>query len=1169
MSTSTIFNIFSPEPMPVEFSQALLSIFDSDTVNHEFVKELVFSLATRTADPMLQYLCSGATYFAHGVVGYSSLLTALIPLDLQGQLNHLKTFLDALPAVFTRAVNQLNTYVDTLNLQLPLSLQQLRSSLANPVKNVQHTLQYLIVFYNIDQYVQAGKEEYSTTLFNAVRICIAWISAIASYLRLNSLALAHTAVEALERTGKSDSDLIPSIQSSFGVVNTFSPSAIDISHYQPLLQSAAVIITTLIPYIDKLVQGLPENHEFTHIVKFKDDALTYMNLLQSALDRVRGIPPEVVQQDASIFIQNLYSTVDYFAKALSEQPDMFPSLQSDLKLQAFIAFLLFDVLKAADTTKLKHLFSQLYSLDNLTDIVNKSTEIQEEMQVVNQAIYGVFQQQTTQSAETKTTTTKKEVIKQTIVEVVKTEQVVSPKPEKTKPAPPKVEEVKPTGPIIDPPRKIDPSFYTLDFHNTSMLTNALALITNIEARESTIADINEFLNNPENALNRNKLEDSVRKVLVMRAENQYQLDIAAIAAMNEQTMFEKSLEIATVVPIYAGTEQEEIHKLVLPLYLQQDRETVVQAVRVLLTHLTYIIPLRQRVDSIVKIIKNEARSVEPEISETVKIFQIKSRAKGGSDREKEIFDLATFLAYADSTRIGEFCEYNVQQWLTHIRQRLTMEQTRQITYDMVKSCIVTATVKQCYDVNVMRCCNISLEALDEYLEKQGDSYRLKLIGTLCLLPTEFKPCGSMDIEWASTLCLITPTALNDLISISSSSLESHLSYTYSLQTEEEAERAKNKNSAKGLMAQSSSSSSSDEDDEPRIIYEDVVEEEEIGEPEIIEDVEEVTIEEEEDVAEDFSMNDELMKARTLEYVRNALRLLKQYNDAAMNLEAALVNARFESFYLCAYDLIKMVPKQDADKLNEILQTSSSIAKQIIGYNDRSSVSQLESSIGFLRQLKHSLTGKSSSSIVISELVLLQSYSDQLYSLIEADPSDLLLNTYDPFKKQVVIESREVLKSIRILSRRAIKLIQQLNDVSHWKPLVKAIAQTSESVQLFYLYVRNTEHDDDILRSVVSNGCRKMQSALSCMVMLIPKSLPDDYNEIRSLNADIVSHLDYMIDMSEQKVFNTKASPQQQKETTVETTAILTEKRLDAEALVIKRRKELSDAEAEVQRLKAS
>lgn len=1162
-STSSL-TIFSPEPAPNEFSSALLSIFDSETVNHDYVKQLVYSLATRTADPMLQYLCSGATYFPNSVIGFSALIAALIPLELNSQIQHLQTFIGVLPKIFTRTVTSIGNLLDSMKLEIPQSLQDLRASLANPVQNVKQTLQYLIVYYNIEQFVKDQKEAYTEALLNSVRVCVAWILSIASYLRLNTLALATSSTATLTRVGKIDDDLIPSIHSSFVTVNTFSPSTLDISYVQPLLQSSAIIITTLSTYLDK-ISSEPDHAQ---IQSYQNEALSYMNLLQGTLDQIRGIPADVAQQDARIFIQNLYSTVDYFGKSLSQQPEMFSSLQSDLKIQAFVAFLLFDVLKAADTTKMKKLFTQFYAIDNLPGILQKSQEIQNEMQVVNNELYGFGSQQ---NKETKAQEEKSNVIKKTTIEEVQVIKTVSEKPKRIQHTIPEKppEPIKPQGPVIDPPRDIDQIYYTLDFHDTPMLTNALALITCQEAREATISDINDFLNNPELASDRAKLEDSVRKVLIMRAENKYLLDVAAIAQFDENTCMEKSLDIAAVMPLYAGKEQKAVHQHSLPLFLQKSSAEVYSAVRTLLSYITYIVPLRQRVDQIATIILKEARSVDQEIQETVNIFQIPSRSPGNTDRERDIFDLATFLSYADIMQCGEFYETNVEVWINQLRSHITMEKTRNIAMDMVVSCIATATARRCFDPAVMRSCRASLEALDQYLSQQTEQARLRLIGCLCLIPVQFNPEGQMDVPWASALALITPTALNELFSINSSSLTSHLIHTYSVQTAEDVERskAKSESEAKGLMAQLSSSSS-DDDDEPEIIYEDIIEEEEVGEPETIEEVEEITIEEEEDETEDESqMVNQVHQARTLEAVRNALHLLKSFNDAAINLEPAIVNARFQSLYLAMYDLTQLVSPEEAGQITQQLQNITAIAKQIVGYNDRSQVSQLQVSIDYLKQLKHSFTKKSSSSVVLSELVLLNSYSDQLYSLVEYDPNEVEINNKEPLKKEVITESKDVLKLIRQLGKRSIKLIQQTNDIPHSKPLVKAIAQTSESVQLFYLYIRCTENSDDVLRSVVSNGCRKMESALSCMVMLLPKTLVDEYNEIRTINNDIVSHLEYMVDLSEQKGGTVASKAQGSAGSIQESGNELTEKRLNAEALVIKRRKELSDAEAEVQRLK--
>lgn len=1161
MSESAVLNIFTPDPVPNEFSNSILTILESPPSDHEIIKQHVYSLATRTVDPMLQYLCSGASYFPDYSLGYVALIASLVPLDFKTHVEHLHKLIDILPSIFDKAIKALQRFLDSKNFDIPANIQDLLRDLPNPVKKIKHTIQYLVVYYNIDQFVTEQKDVYTQNLLNVVRITISWLSAIASYLRLNTLSLASQTTEALEKQRLLDAQLIPNIQSSFGVINTFSPSAVDITHYQSLLQSSAVIITTLSSYVDRLIQQ--EDSEMpTHIVKFKEEAMSSMNLLESAFTHLRGIPDTVIQQDSSIFIQSLFMYVDNFTKTLADQPQMFLTLQSDLRIQAFNAFLLIEALNATDVNSLKKLFSQLYRLDNLTEINQKASEIQESMQTVNQAIYGF-----TSKPSGERRASKSNIVKQTTIEEVQIIKTVTEKHTASKTATtqiqvPKTPEelLKPQTPVIGAPREIDHSYCTLDFHNTQMLTNALGEIGCIEARESTIEDINEFLNDRQYASHRSVLEENVRKVLVMRAENKYITDLNVITNMNENECYEKSLEIATVLPVFAGSEHKSIHKLSLPLFIRESPADVYKCVRLLLVHLTYIIPLRQRVDSIAGFVLKERRSVDAEIESTANTFKIPLiKYADSNDRENEIFNLANFLSYAEIMQTQQFTDSNAKKWIETLHTKLSMEQTRDIANDMVCSCIATATIKNCFDVSVMRSCRSALEEVNNYLTTKTEQSKLRLIGSLCLLPVSFQAVGQMDADWASAIALITPTNLNKLISIGSSSLTNYLIYAYSVQT------SANQGSLENALDESSSS----DDDEPEIIYEDIIEEEEVGEPETIEDVEEITIEEEEDEPEeDDETIQQIRQARKLESVRNALHLLKSFNDAAMNLEPALVNTRFESFYLCMYDLSKLVSPQETEQINQILQTITAIAKQIVGYNDRSGVSQIETGIDYLRQLKNSLTGKSSTGSVISELVLFCNYADQLWNRIEFDPNEVQIEKFDKFKQQVIKESSDVLKLMRQLGRRSIKLIQQLNDISHSKPLTKAISQAAESAQLFYLYIRNAEHDDD-LNAMVSNGCRKMASALSCMVMLIPKTLPDDYNDVRGISQDITSHLEYMIDLAEQKTGGAVQGKGAHDAATVELGSNLTEKRLDAEALVIKRRKEFADAEAELQRLNNS
>lgn len=1162
------------EVFPFEFSSLLMQVFGGSPPGAELMQQIAVSLHSRTTDPLLQYLCSGLCVAIESAAGYAAICSSL--LTFQTQIEHLRELSKVLRAYFKTRFLTIVSEAEAQNAEIP---DDLKSAIA-PLKNsdfasLRSVLTAVYLLESVRLYVpESEKDGYREKLKAMERIATGQVFTIANALKCTSASLAKLGLRALEANIAVSERTAETVISAFEVVDKFSAGRAKFNEFRELLKASEKITSGLLPTVEQVITEAPMSLEiqadvsFAQVLSVAEEALGYFHDLQDALMPGQGIPAPIVRSTAALLVQSLYENAG--ACRTTEQRDLLPSLLSDVRLETLNFAVFFRLVSLPDPKKVVDLISDdLYQLDQ-TSLDTRMVEIQTELGEIHRDI---------------------------------------------------------TTPPLD-----EEQLKNVNIRDRAQVEGFLGRVRLQDVRDKTWPLIHACLADQQNRQDIKTIEENLRSLVILRARDVHSVTLDEISRMSEQELFDRSIEIAAVLPYFAGEEQNAICELSQPLIARRSVAEVVAARERILLLLTYCLPLRQRVIEYSKIILT-GQSVEPEIQETVSTFSIRYVCTTApSQREKEFYNLMLFLANVWSARWNFFQEETVRLWVRALLQRskISVAKVVDTVHEAVSCFIMTAVRCGCYNTEYMHMARRLLAALESYKDSQSeDNYRV-LLGRVCQLPVTFAPEGQMTLDWAVACALIDPTPANEIVSINAKSLHDHLEEVFSgvstrsviierkivLPQEEKMESSSSSSSSSSddeeaeapprpkqiryeepppLREYSDSFSysysededehrqvetSSDSDDEsessseelqPQVIYEDIIEEEDVGEPEIIELREYYSASEDEEPDQPQEVDSaEIQRGRAIEAARQAHRTIKELRDACASLEPQIISSRYTTFHGFALDIKRYVSEDVGKDIVPHLEAVLKVVETSFA-GDRSHVSELDEHVDFFKKLKHQIRESGTKSEILTEVELLMANVTTILERIQQYPSEAAIQAALPLKRQIVYESRDILENMRALCRAIEKLLQKQGTVAHEKSLVKAVSSVSESTELFFLLPRMFDYDDDALKSKCSVACRRMQSGLTNMIMMMPGKNTQEEVEMKKAGNEVFSHLQSLLDFSSTVIGGKTggpAVPSGVDQSSAEFSIQLSLKRLNAEAEVYKRRAALEEAQAEVERLNA-
>lgn len=1195
---SAAFAVAEQEVVDAQFSNTFLSIFQTGSHDHEFIKQLVYSLTTRTQNPLIAYLCSAASYYPETAIGFVAEIAALLPLDQASQIQHLSLLVELLLAYFGAQTNEFNLYLTNLKLELAAYYKKPLQTIATPASTLREMVKYVIILGSLETKIpEAEKSNYLIRMQNVSRVMNAMVIATASLLRLYSIFLAQSAFTVIEKNQSVDQNVFQQAFAAFSDVALFSVQIVDVPKYQQALESVTKLTSVILSQIEYLSSQSPcslveSEQDFLKVLEIAERTYMFFSELQEAFQPITGVPLNMISQEVMYQAQIIYPQLEAVKTAITQQPEAIGSVLPELQLSSFQFNMLLSVMPSLESTSVRTIISQVAAPASYEELSTNIDNIAVELQDLN-----------------------------------------------SEAAKPHVDQAQ---------------IQMLNFNNSEDIMGVLALITNQTLQASSADIIQLYMSRPsESFADLQKFENNLRELLAFRISGAEVYNLQQIAAMDPQTRFKNAVSISVSLPLYAGEDFKLINQLTLPIIQQETPEAVNESITQVLRILQIATPLKLHCLELINLLATK-NDVEAEIANAIQYFGIQAEFSQEADlRARSIYNIVILLAYANACKIGFFDDPTVEKWVLELATPpFVFEHIVAITNEIIISYICTATLYGDFSPKIMKGLMNVIKTYGQYSTDQLDDSRRKLVGTICQLPIDFAKNETINREHALNVAFIDQFPILQYLSPTDATLFEHLVHNFHIdkspieklnieiptfnpqevqldsterhrieaelkkleedaikKVEEEEDKfeapppddsdveeeefempevfiptpapvaapvpvqqpispqIREKIETHSKSSSSSSSSSSDDDldleeEDEESEEEPMPEEEEIEEEEFEEETPEV-IEQEEIVEEiEYEDDEEEMQmkiAHSLDAVRASKKAYKQLIDAAEHLDPSSVKYRYDQFIAIANELSTLLVDEDLTAYQNVINKTEIIISEVVNGN-KSQIDELIEYKNFFREYKHGLQDENPLSALEGEMNLMIANIETLHTNIEKDPNLEEIAQMEPLKQTVATESIEILRLLRLYGKIALNISTNFGgQIPRLKTLIKSCSKLAETAQLFYLLTRLCEHDLAEHSSQIVASCRRMQSSLYVFETAVPiKQDEPQVANLKQMRNDILSHLQNLLDCTSQAVAGLAQTEDSSPDTTMN--------KLNAEAEVYKRRKLLDDAEDEVRRL---
>lgn len=1095
------FAIKEYEPLPNEFSSSFLSIFTADNVKHEYIKQLALSLNSFTKEPFIQYICSCATYYEKEIMGYSSLLSSLLVFEPVKEMEHLSCLLERFPNVLSKIICELNEIISKENLMnVNKTLEIMFKGIPKIINTPAEALQCIVIYSNLQPYFSESKklEAFNSCHNNIIEVTLAWIISISRLVRLLEINLVKASIDIIDVQYNIKNNF-KKILDNFNSLNEYKLCIPDFYQMFSMSKNVVEINKILFSKLEEIktmsfisfANFIPN---FQNIINLANLFNLYFDNLQECFKINTKCNGALLQQNASIFCQKMVYQIDNLITAITSQPEYVSSLVSDLIIQNFhLDF---------------HMISLRISLSDFTMLLNKLSE----------------------------NITQKEKCIEISKELKIDLQDI-------------LQELLSSSVDVNILHKIRLS-------NKEDVSKLIAKIDSEEMKKETLYEIKSIYENPKYKHEQKKIEINLKKIIDMRMKNEYPIEISKIAQLNEKEIFDNSLAIAAMIPLYAGNKLEVIQKQIAPLILHNSSIEIQQVVRHTLVQYTFSDPLNEDLNKLITDIFNGETDIDGKIQEIANKYNITNLPVVKSEDQEQIFyQLLTLLAYSTIAPEGPFSEDKIRNWVKIIyNQKTSNEEVKLTVKQVLKSSLLTAMTTNTYDVQLMYKYQFVLSACESFLNEPTEYNRRSLVASICLLPTEMNQTSEITMNWGIAVALLNPSSINKLVDIADIDFYQYISDIYPLPVKPSNISSLSSHSSSIFsISRANSMLSNDEklplispgdmgdisDDEPDVIYQDIIEEEEVGEPEVIEEIEEVYVEEDED---EEPINFKVIEnVRVYELASHALNVYKKLCDSANSFELPTIKYVFEQFY---FFVIELYDSTADDKVISSLESIKQIIMKLTD-NDRSDAKNLSQYNNYFESLIKEPK-------VEDMLCYLYSLTKELLEKMDY-PSENVLMSLDPLRRSIVINTPDILNTIKQMIKYLID-----NNVSTY--ISYSTEELYNSIILLYILHHMFEYQDHELDMKCVSSCRRIQTALHLLLTNIKYNTDfKNFSKLESAYNDVIEKLNILLSNSDKSIIEFSKFD---KDILIEHTI----KRFDAQSLVYKRRKEVEEAEYQVKTL---
>jgi len=581
------------------------------------------------------------------------------------------------------------------------------------------------------------------------------------------------------------------------------------------------------------------------------------------------------------------------------------------------------------------------------------------------------------------------------------------------------------------------------------------------------------------------------------------------------------------LPLISNTHFRLVEKYSIPFLIEIESDKVQKAYERILFTIRISIPFCRKCEEIIDglIVKNDMLE---EISSVSSMFNYDFHGCDETDlRNKSVFDATALTAAAIVFSYGIFCETTVEEASDSIIHSTNTQFIIQTAQTLLSHFIAMSMFSQCYSSDNLKHLFNVYNSLELYRDQNSSTNQRVLYGSVLKLPTIFEPIGSNNYQWSACASIIFREDPQQILKLENLTLLLGIG---------------------GLTLDQIINSQVRTAALPSKVTD--IKYKQVG---------------------GVQVSSNLMSVRQIEAARSIQisisKLKRAYKEGSQIVEA------HQQFSACIQRL--------NESLSALKDQSSSVLVQTVldTYNKiedmiKNGGKSFDPYIDTFEHVTHDLISLwmktfGLTNLAQAELILMTSKVDALQSAVDDNIEESMVGDNE-LRKIIAQEARGLLRMTRSLGKEAVAqfehLIRTNQSLANERGLVKAAYQTSEAAQMFFMLLKFVDKNDPDFHFKTIAACRMMRAALTSLIVNMKLKSGNNTEITKRMEKtleEIYSRLLIITDFAE-SIKQTDTLPMVQKSGM----SLIVQQR-NADSAVLKRRRELEEAEEQLKRFNRS
>lgn len=698
------FQIFSSPQVagvPFQFAQTINSIIDllsNNNCGHEIVQQLAASLITHTQDPMLQYICSAASYSPESSLGYISLMGAYLPVDNQYRVQHYDPCLKTVATAFARLVTQTKDLIKKSGYEIHQQLKPLYDQLpeTETLYDGQKNLVTLITIITCMYDAGIQDPQLSINVGNLNRLFLSWYMLTALLLQTVVSSFVPNAMMVIEKNISFTQQQVDEVYEAFKVVSRFDLYNSTPIDYENFIQNVSKCQLAILPLVESMIDESPisllaNEKDFLGLLEYANFALRLFSELEATLNQFVTINPLITRTEVVSLITPIHTQCENVALTVEAQPETAPSLVQEAKLQMLPFLLNMTYVKGVnEVSTISQKYHEFIQEIEAPKVASSTRNIQRELVDLN-----------------KSATTIKVDVK---------------------------------------------SLYKFNLHDPNDINNLIELIQDPILKAATYDLFAIFAEETETDLFTyvDKIKPQLLELICCRINGPDPYEVNRLAEMTDGQLLDKSIQIAAQFPLIAGAYVNHIQRLSIPFIEHKNKEIIQAANNEIVGLLTITVPLMQICNNLATSLMTDRNDVNPDILGVLQQLGLPEfpLSQEQDPRVKSVLDLSTLYSIAAHINInGDYLE----RLAYRILKSKNPDLINKTVHIIIRLVICAAMKNACYKDDILRDIKILLDKNIYYYTTQAISLKRSVYGYSLMLPAGFEPTDQINTIWAAAV----------------------------------------------------------------------------------------------------------------------------------------------------------------------------------------------------------------------------------------------------------------------------------------------------------------------------------------------------------------------------------------------------------------------------------